>query len=63
MFMSLSAVVLFTTVSSENISRIVAFVFPSVHTSMDSDFSEVYGPNSLKLYKKIRYGLRIMQVK
>ena len=38
---------------------------------MDSDFSEVIGPiyiyiygsNSLKLYTKIRYGLRIMHVK
>ena len=30
---------------------------------MDSDFSEVYRSNSLKLYTKIRYGLRIMHVK
>ena len=34
-----------------------------VRTSMDSDFSEVYRSNSLKLYTKIRYGLRIMHVK
>ena len=26
---------------------------------MDSDFSEVYGSNSLKFYTEIRYGLRI----
>ena len=30
---------------------------------MDSDFSKVYGSNSLKLYTKIRYCLRIMHVK
>ena len=30
---------------------------------MDSDFSEGYGLNSLKLYTKIKYGLRIMHVK
>ena len=30
---------------------------------MDSDFSEVYGSNSLKLYAKIRYGLKIMHIK
>ena len=30
---------------------------------MDSDFSEVYGSNSLKLYAKIRYGLRIKHIK
>ena len=35
----------------------------SVCTSIDSDFSEVYGSNSLKLYAKIRYGLRIVHVK
>ena len=35
----------------------------SVRTSVDSDYSEVYGSNSLKLYAKIRYGLRIMHVK
>ena len=34
-----------------------------VRTSVDSDFSEGYGLNSLKLYTKIRYGLRIMHVK
>ena len=34
-----------------------------VRTSVDSDFSEVYGSNSLKLYTKIRYDLRIMHVK
>ena len=34
-----------------------------VRTSLDSDFSEVYRSNSLKLYAKIRYGLRIMFVK
>ena len=34
-----------------------------VCTSVDSDFSDVYGSNSLKLYTKIRYGLRIMHVK
>ena len=34
------------------------------HTSVDSDFSEVYGSNySLKLYTKIRNGLRIVHVK
>ena len=42
-------------------------VRPSIHTyvctSMDSDFSEVYESNSLKLYTKIKYGLRIMHVK
>ena len=38
-------------------------VRPSVRTSVDSDLSEVYGSNSLKLYTKIRYGLRIMHVK
>ena len=36
---------------------------PYVRTSVDSDFSEVYGSNNLKLYTKIRYGLRIMHVK
>ena len=34
-----------------------------VRTSVDSDFLEVYGSNSLELYTKIRYGLRIMHVK
>ena len=34
-----------------------------VRTSVDSDFSEGYGLNSLKLYTKIKYGLRIMHVK
>ena len=34
-----------------------------VRTSVDSNFSAVYGSNSLKLYTKIRYGLRIMYVK
>ena len=38
-------------------------VRPYVRTSVDSDFSEVYGSNSLKLYAKIRYGLRIMHGK
>ena len=38
-------------------------VRPYVRTYVDSDFSEVYGSNSLKLYAKIRYGLRIMHVK
>ena len=38
-------------------------VSTSVRRSVDSDFSEVYGSNSLKLYTKIRYGLRIMHVK
>ena len=37
-------------------------VRPSVHASVDSDFSEVYGSNSLNLYTKIRYGPRIMHV-
>ena len=32
-------------------------------TSVDSDFSEVYGSNRLKLYTKIRYGLSIMHSK
>ena len=39
------------------------YVRLSVHTSVGSDFSEVYGSNSLKLYTKIRYGQRIMHVK
>ena len=35
----------------------------TVRTSMDSDFREVvYGSNSLELYTKIKYGLRIMHV-
>ena len=38
-------------------------VRPYVRTSVDSDLSEVYGSNSLKLYTKIRYGLRLMHVK
>ena len=31
-------------------------------TCVDSDFLVVYGSNSLKLYIKIRYGMRIMHV-
>ena len=34
----------------------------TVRTSVDSDFSEVFGSTSLKLYTEIRYGLRIMHV-
>ena len=39
------------------------YVRTYICTSVDSDFSDVYGSNSLKLYTKIRYGLRIMHVK
>ena len=39
------------------------YIRAPLHTSLDSDFSEVCGSNSLKLYATIRYCLRIMQVK
>ena len=54
---------LITFLLAPNPKGLGAYNLGSVRTSVERDSSEVYGSNSLRLYTKIRYGLRIMHFK